>query len=137
MANHKRDNNKIAEIIICANLRGDEAACREHNIKLRTLQHYRKLATEDGNLAQICATKRTEVADQLQGENWVMVISDSLLQGAKKFSEWISSLGSRPNNDDIKTLIGGMKIMGELKLQTEIIGDDASDTKSNVVEKDG
>lgn len=137
MANKPRNIERIAEIIICANLRGDEAACKEYGISLRTLQSYRKLAKDDTNIAHICALKKKEIGASLQGTDWKAETVTVLRDGAKKLAEWINNLSSKPSTDEIKTLIGGMKIMGELKLQTDVLGTDASDSQSISMEENG
>ena len=137
MANKARDYNRIAEILTCANLRGDETACKEYKISLRTLQSYRKISKDDSNLAQICALKKREIGESLQGTDWKAETVTVLRDGARKLAEWISNLGSKPSTDEVKTLIGGLKIMGELKLQTDVLSTDASNSKGNGMEENG
>lgn len=134
MANKTRNLELIAEILVCANLRGNEAACKEHKIALRTLQSYRKLANEDPKLAHICALKKSEVASSLQSVDWAAELSTALRAGVRKTTEWLNNRSANMSTEEMKTTVGALKILGELKLQTEMLTD-ASNHESPVMEE--
>lgn len=103
---------RISMVLADAQIRGDEAAAKLHDVSIRTVVRYRKQLETDQDLARHVA-KRMGVLD----EDWGEAAREFLREAIAKLKEMVKTAPA----DQIRDVTGAVKIVGELQIVREAI----------------
>ena len=110
------DRERAIRILLDAQDMGDATACKRHKITVRTLERYRRRLVDDPELSQAVALKKAEIE-----QGWRRERLAALRTGLRKLDE----LFAKASMKQLRDLVGGVKILGELQVASEVLSDDS------------
>ena len=94
---------------------GDRAACKKHEISLRSLQRYRQKLDGDPRLSQAVAEKKA-----IQDKAWADEIPTAIAAGIR-FLTRASQECKASNPEAVHAIAGAIKILSEVSMTRQII----------------
>lgn len=124
-----QDLDRIAEVLVTAAYKGDEAAAKQYAISERTVSNYRKKLDTDATLAKLFARKKS-----LAEKDWAQGLSDAIREGIE-FLKRAAKEGNCQDPDMVHSIAGGLKILSEVGMAKQILdarfSEDDSKTRSH------
>ncbi len=114
MASTKVDPERVAAILLSAELLGDKGALAQWGISQSTLGNYRKHVKTRPEVAAAWEIKKSELADRLG-----VAFIGCMVSGLEKMQELIA--GSKVEPGALREVTGAVKILGELHTVREML----------------
>lgn len=115
------DPARIATMLADADLTSDEVAAKRHGVSVRTLWRHRARLRQDPALAARVSEKRLALE-----ADWAEERRTFLKAGLAKLNELVALAGV----DQIRDVAGALKIVGDLELVTNALGEQSSPSLS-------
>lgn len=115
----KLNKQRAALILAEADLMGEQRTIKRYQITKNTLTNYRKRVTEDKELWDIFVEQK-----KFLSEKWSEYAVEPLLKGMARLDELL------PKSDNIHSITGAVKILGELKIASDAAKLELSDPQN-------
>lgn len=130
--------DKIAEILVDAELTNDARCCARHKISRRTLVNYRQRREkqgEGGEIARLCAEKKRILAPQIAAAIAKSPLPVEVVNTRLALLERMRALAA--TSDDLKAVAGAYKLVTDAELAEKVVKPDGQRDQPPGMEGEG